>query len=923
MSASASSAAILSVVRHVTANKQNKVVARLAELDQHVKKSADVLSATSNDASGSELESQVLALLKTLRKAFPSTMHKSVRLRSGNMVNFKDRLDTIERMLWETKYSPGFSDAATQAWKDELSDYLRQAEQRMAYTALFGRLTNEWAEQRFGELALASAPKPKLRQASSSTLDADDPVAVGRSEMQEQRQIWESHVTVRRETDTDKITAFLDNLFATNSNKGDTKTDDDNAPTDPRAAHLRTIRQRLHRTCKANISITPGIVESAIDAVLSADQLTSEKRRAMQDIRNRTNIIAEIVDILTIDVELSALRKRSYSETPISMQMRKAINGKYRVYLDLELLDAILIQIVGQHLAVSIRDALEGSFTNDPDEETEERIAALEEQIELPYYRREASVRDLRAKMYERVFASVRLPESMSDEGEDYDGESEPQQGLADLVNGASNKYNLRRDILRICSAEMGVQKLVYGQFCILQSDFEWFGPSMPHPTLLAIMKYFNVPVEIVEFVESFLGMHMRFQDDGPDGPTLVRKTGIPVSFQLSDGIAELLLFTLDLAVNQRTRGANLYRNHDDLWFWGQPEQCSVAWDTINEFTDIMGLRLNKEKTAFARAVDASNPRYTAVEKNVISKLPTEGKVKWGLLCFDEKAWTWTADNSAVEKHMDELRFQLKSRTSVMAYVQAYNAYVENFLPNNFCPVVTGLGDSHAIMVLRSLQHAQRYLFGDAGNVAQHVREMIRERFGKDDSRYNNVPDCFLYQSIDEGGLGLANPAPAFAKYVDVTQDDDDSSSQDDEDKLPPMERALDTVKRGLSSTYREDSTKYVNKMLKDKSKKKQKEKFRKQQKSEEEEDAVLAAGFMSFSEYVGSSEQHSGDLCTLYKTLLNEPHASDLLSADGWVSTVFGAQMDDVFGGAVAEKQLLSLQLYRTLAEEKVRWEG
>lgn len=919
MSASASSAAVLSVVRHVTANKQNKVIARLAELDEYVKESANVLSGASSDATGSELESQVLALLKTLRKAFPGDVHKSVRIRGGNYVDFKDRLDTIERMLWETKFSPGFSDAAPQAWKKELSDYLRQAEQRMAYTALFGRLTNEWAEHRFGELSSASAPKTTLKPASTSMSDDNDQVAVGRGEMYEQRQIWESHVTVRRETDTAKIVSFLDNLFTTDGKPKASKADDD-APTDPRVTHLRKIRRQLHKTCKASIRITTSAVMSAIDAVLSADQLTSEKRRAMQDIRNRETIIDEIVDILTIDGELSALRKRSFSETPINMQMRKAINSKYRVYLDLELLDAILIQIVGQHVSIQIKHALDNTFDKEFGEDVEARFTALDRQIELVSHRRMGAVHQVRSRIYEQVFAAGRLPKSMEDEAGEYDDSaSETDEGLADLVNGISSKFNLRRDILRICSAEMGVQKLVYGQFCILQSDFEWFGPSIPHTTLLAIMKYFNMPVEITEFVESFLGMHMRFQEDGPDGPTLVRRTGIPLSFQLTDGISELLLYTLDLAVAQRTGGVKLYRNHDDLWFWGQPKECAIAWDTICEFTELMGLRLNKDKTAFARAVDEANPRYVPVDEEVISGLPSGGKMKWGLLCFDEAEWRWVADNSAVEKHIDELRFQLKSRTSVMAYVQAYNAYVENFLPNNFCPVVTGLGDSHANMVLQSLQHAQRYLFGDAGNVAQHVRELIRERFSQDGGRYDSVPDCFLYESINEGGLGLANPAPAFAKYVDVTRENDAKGDQEDDEALPPMEKALAEVKRGLSSKYREDKTKYVNKRRREMAKKQQKG-------SDDDGDDDLEAEFMSFSDYVASSEQHSTYLRDMYATLLDEPQvssASDLLGKAGWVSTVFGAQIDELFGGSVAEKQLLSLKLYQTLAEEKVRWEG
>lgn len=938
MTTSASSAAVLSVVQHVTSNKQHKVGARLAELEQHVKEAKAILSDTSKEASGSVLESQVLSLLRILRKAFPGNLHPSVHINNGSAcdsVAFNTRLDTIERMLWETKQSLGFSESAAQAWKDELLGYLRRAELRMAYTALFGRLADEWAELRFGELSSESAPKTSSSSTQSEMSDTDSEVAVGRKEMHEQRQIWESHVTIQRDTDTDRIVAFLDDLFGVKAKQHNGKdNDNDDALSDPRTAHLRDIRNTIHSTSKQGIPITTSIVKSAIDAVLSADQLTSEKRRAMQDIRNRPNIIREIVDILQIDVEFSALAKRSYSEVPTSMQMRKAINGKYRVYLDLELLDAILIQCVGQWISVNIKKALENSFRKEPEEDEDEHSALMAQIYVFSSPQNMPSVQRLRSTMYERVFSSTRLPESMGDDSPDYDdSSSEPQSGLSDLVNGRSNKYNLRTDILRICNAEMGVQKLVHGQFCILQSDFEWFGPSIPHSTLLAILKYFNFPNEIIQFVQSFLGMHMRFQDDGPNGQVLVRRTGIPISFQLTDGIAELLLFTLDLAVNQRTDGANLYRNHDDLWFWGQPKQCANAWDTIREFTSTMGLRLNKDKTAFTHAIDESNPRYMPADKNALSNLPMDGKMKWGLLCFDAKDWTWKANKSSVEEHMDELRFQLKSRTSVMAYVQAYNAYVKNFLPNNFCPVVTGLGDGHATRVLQSLRDAQSYLFGDAGDVAQHVRKMIKERFSKYDARFNDVPDCFLYGSADEGGLGLANPAPAFAKHVRIVRSGD-VQRDDGEERLAPMEQVLSNVKQGLSAAYRSDKTTFANKMRTERGKNASSKQLRKNShkkktngySDDEESDDADGSTFMPFRDYVACSEEHSYSLYSMYIALLKEPsvNAEDSpLCNDKWASTVFGAQIEDMFGGSITEKQLLSLELYKTLAEEKVRWEG
>ncbi|QPG98199.1 hypothetical protein C2857_007363 [Epichloe festucae Fl1] len=49
---------------------------------------------------------------------------------------------------------------------------------------------------------------------------------------------------------------------------------------------------------------------------------------------------------------------------PIRVQMRKANNGKYRVYLDLDLLDAILIQCIGQFISINIKTALDSAWSS-------------------------------------------------------------------------------------------------------------------------------------------------------------------------------------------------------------------------------------------------------------------------------------------------------------------------------------------------------------------------------------------------------------------------------------------------------------------------------------------------------------------------------------------------------------------------------
>ncbi|KAJ2968640.1 hypothetical protein NQ176_g9080 [Zarea fungicola] len=943
--AAASSAAILSTMKHVTTSKWVKAIARHEEIKSLVQEAEASLSyITGVSSNHQQPEADVAVLLKIVRKAFAGSLQMQVGSRAGlrakggqlrygasAFVSLGQRLDAIERMLSNAKYSSGFSKSAALSWRDELLGYLHQGQRRMEYSLLFGKLTNEWTDFRFGELSeYIQSDKQKEKSAQAD----DGIVAVGRKEMYEQRQIWEGLITKLRTTDTEKIKNFMDDLFHDGPRHQSARSVEE--LTDLRTTLLKRLRQKISASCKKPILITGSAVKSAIKAVLNADQLTSEKRRAMIDLSNRATVLDEIADILNIDMKLASLDRWSLGEKPIMAQMRKAINGKYRVYMDIELLDSILIQCVGQFISVNIRDALAQVWTSGMDavwkaKEDEDLTASISAQIpEFASKRnRTNSIQALRKDIYTNIFFSPRLPKGMYDENsgrgyDDVDSEDGAQDatGLTDLVSGEASVLTIKTDILRVCAAEMGVQKLIYGQFCILQSDFEWFGPSLPHSTLITIMEYFRFPKELVNFLKAFLNMHIQFEEDGKDGTVLTRKTGIPVSFQITDGISELLLFVLDFAVNQRTSGVNLYRNHDDLWFWGQPDQCALAWEAIAEFTSVMGLEINKSKTAFMHATDESNPRFKAVNPATLVGMP-RGTVKWGFLQFNPKEWQWVANKPAIEEHMDELRFQLESRTSVMAHIQAYNAYIKNFLPNNFGQVVVGLGDNHPAMVLEALQHAQRHLYrtkdGDKtqGSVAAHVRTAIKQQFRSADD--DEIPDCFLYMNVENGGLGLADPAPAIAQYIQLPKKD----SESEEARLPPMEAKLKAMNASISDSYRRDSKKFTESMSNKRHKHKlpQKQDDSRDSDSDEVSDTGPRSGSKPFTKKKGRVS-----MVNLYSALLDAPKRKEedsVLSNGSWAASMFENELEEIFGGFIAEEEFLSLGLYRMLAEEKVRWTG
>src|SRR4051812_9450622 len=92
-------------------------------------------------------------------------------------------------------------------------------------------------------------------------------------------------------------------------------------------------------------------------------------------------------------------------------------------------------------------------------------------------------------------------------------------------------------------------------EVCVVRSDFKWFGPSLPHSTMFAVLRFFKVSDRWISFFRRALEAPMKFHNDGDNAPIQVRKRGTPISGPLSDMLGETVLFVLDFAMNQQTNG--------------------------------------------------------------------------------------------------------------------------------------------------------------------------------------------------------------------------------------------------------------------------------------------------------------------------------------------------------------------------------
>ncbi|KAK7192219.1 hypothetical protein DPSP01_010223 [Paraphaeosphaeria sporulosa] len=894
----------LSTLHHVTERKLGKLS------DQRKKFEADKKSILAKVASAPDHRSKVEALLDGFEQHGLTAKHPELSIAN------------LKRFIYQAKHDPSVSTTLLSDWQSKLEHELDVTSVKYEYAALFGKLVIEWIKH---PNPASSASGGNAASSDSDTEISESFDTVGRKEMHEQRKEWESYAFTERKVDQDRIEEYLNEIFgSTLQAKKVTK------------SPLQNLRDSMKQVMDFKSDLQPvkkmntiygsdawgtsacskrfdvDTLKSCIKGVLRSDLLAGTKREALADLNNQPAVLKELVDVLNMDLE--GLDKWEWDPSPVPLNMRRQLNGKYRVYMDEETHQAVLLHFVGQTWAVALKQAFtafyhSGAWLQSP-YRSMSRKARQRWEYFVPGRIERQNVRNCRRESYQEDYFMTQLPSNDFEVQRDYNAEDQDEN----QPGSSGSPLATKQSMLRLVTAELLLNTKVYGEFLVLQSDFKWFGPSLPHDTIFAVLKFFGVPGKWLRFFKKFLEAPVAFAQDGPDAEAQVRKCGIPMSHILSDALSEAVLFCLDFAVNKRTQGANIHRFHDDLWFWGQESTCIQAWNAMQEFSKIMGMQLNEDKTGAALIVAdkaSSRPLPDALPK---------GPIKWGFLNLDASSGRWVIDRAQVDEHIEELRRQLGACRSVMAWVQAWNSYVTRFFSTHFGRPANCFGRQHNDMIIETYEHIQRSLFKDAGtmNVTDYLRGMLKERFDTDDS----VPDGFFYFPYELGGLGLRNPLiNAFATYRTSFRD-----STERIDRAFELEKAdYDGLKERWESGENRPKHSKHSPLPKDGS----------------GTDMEADEPFMSFEEYTRYREETSVHLRNAYENLQQCPPEEQVETLPTiktalcersleqssywlWIYSLYVGDMNKRFGGLqLGERDLLPVGLVDVLRSERVRWEG
>lgn len=801
---------------------------------------------------------------------------------TSSTLNTMMSLENLDRFIQQAQHDPAVTDAFIQEYESLVRNELQVQSNRYEFASLYGKLVNEWI----------SASKDQEQEQGPKAASA----SVGRDEARVQRATWEEYVFAPKTTDKDGIKAYLSTIFESEEEVKD------------QLSELRKELKRFQDNWSVNPHFDVDSLTTTINGMLRSDILTDVKRATLKDFVGNDTVLSEIADVLNVRM---ATRKTWSWESDLVIDQRRQLNGRYRFYPDEDLLQSIFLHYIGMRWAVELHSRFRELLSAwkpslDPISSQNKRRLHFFLNITngLDGGPMPGTIGAIKEEHFQDEIFLDQLPNSFEEQRGAYGSKDDSETG-----DTRKSHIDVVQKLLHMIEADTLLQKSFDKDVTVIRSDFKWFGPSIPHSSISAVLEFFGVGADWIEFFMKVLEAPLRFKQDPEDAPSRIRRRGTPLSTPLADVFGESLLFCVDFAVNQKADGTRLYRLHDDMWLWGNTEACVKGWEVLGECASVLGLDFNFEKTGSAQILGLEGKS----DSGLTTSLP-KGDVTWGFLKLDRRTGRFVIDQSEVDKHIAELRVQLDACKTVFNWIQAWNTYGARFFSNFFGKPANCSGRQHIDSMLETFQRIQQQLFPDApGGVGAHVKQMIAERF---DIPLSEIPDGYIYFPPEFGGLGLKNPFIDLCLVRDTVKEDPEKLVESFFEQEARDYRKFKTRFEDGTMPLK-TSTRYNFRDLED-------EPFMSLEEFRSYRDWISGSLGYTFRELMEEPASKSLALKGAVKAVL-EPHRwSELSSYDQWVLQLFSKDMIARFGGLnVVEKGLLPMGLMDMLRQSKFQWVG
>ncbi|KAI0856322.1 hypothetical protein F4860DRAFT_506817 [Xylaria cubensis] len=646
------------------------------------------------------------------------------------------RVLNVDVWLQQSAYDASIPFKMLQSYEALLRSKLEVQSRKLGIGHLWSRLVTEWMNS---TTPISEAP------------DADggsDEVDRQEKRLKELCEKFEEVVFTPLETDEARIEQYMQGLFSSDEAK----------------KSLTSLRFQIQGHEQVLFSreepFNREVLGWCINGLLAEDLLSDEKQVILREFLGSPVVLDEIADVLNMRFADFDNWSWEAGEQGIPVLPRPQLNGKYRIWMDEDVLQAIFIHYVGIKNCVGLKGALT-RFLKRQDVRRHDgawnwqagKAMNSVDRVRFEYFSgaklvSSSGVDNTRSNVFRESFFLSQLPASETTIGKNRayvnDGNVEEDDEERAKDEKAPENFNIKQKLLRTLATESIVHRTLYGEAVVIQSDLQWYATGLSHSTIFAVMRFLGFSERIVSFYRKVLQAPLNMVStpgESPTGEPRTRQRGVPMAHAPEKLTGEMILFIMDLAVNKAT-GMLLYRLHDDLFLCGQASRCAQAWKEMEEFADVMGVEFNKNKTGSVYLINPEKSRDAEIE----AALP-KGVVRIGHLLLDQDSGEWVLDQDQIGEHVAQLQKQLAACNNILDWVKTWNSCISRFFSHTLGEPGYCFGLKHVDSVLETYQRIQRVLFEPVdlpqdgenqatieASVVDYLKSKIKERFGVSDN---------------------------------------------------------------------------------------------------------------------------------------------------------------------------------------------
>ena len=171
-----------------------------------------------------------------------------------------------------------------------------------------------------------------------------------------------------------------------------------------------------------------------------------------------------------LSMQLASIESFTWPEGGVQVEMRRHLSGKYRAYMDTEIITALLFQYLGMRWSIGFKCAFRDVVAS-PAWKRDAREFSREERLQRSECFGESktdvshSIEKQRRTEQDKLFFMTQLPGELASLSP-YDEDP--------VVTGPA-VVNVQQTLLKIINTEIYIKQALHGQCTVVRTDLEWY----------------------------------------------------------------------------------------------------------------------------------------------------------------------------------------------------------------------------------------------------------------------------------------------------------------------------------------------------------------------------------------------------------------------------------------------------------------